>query len=82
MTFYLFGTPDEELRLKSFSSTSRGARSVIRIEIETSSPWRLGSTLEALAEIQKGQCAKPEKPRPKARPLALPPPPDISSTGN
>lgn len=76
MTFRLFGLLEERLRLKSFSSTSRGTRMTIRIEIETSDPLDFGFALQALTEVQRGQRAKPEKPKPqsKAKPLALPVP--------
>lgn len=73
MTFYLWDTPTAELRLKSYSSISRGEKMTIKIEIETSDPYEFGHALQRLAEIQKGQRAKPE-PKAKAKPLALPPP--------
>ncbi|WP_353429470.1 hypothetical protein [Paracoccus denitrificans] len=78
MTFRLFGLPEAELRLKSFSSSSRGTRMTIRIEVETSDPFEFGYALRNLAEVQKGQRAKPKKtkptPKPKVKPLALPAP--------
>lgn len=76
MTFYLFGKHDEALRLKSYASSSRGTKMTIRIEIETSDPFAYGYALGQLAEVQKGQRTKPEKPKPKpkAKPLALPAP--------
>lgn len=76
MTFYLFGEPDESLRLKSYTSSSRGEKMTIKIELETGDHFTLGYTLQKLAEVQKGQRAKPEKPKPKpkAKPLALPAP--------
>lgn len=78
MTFYLFGAPDEKLRLKSFSSSSNGTRGTIRITLETSSMFDLGFSLEELRNVQKGQREK-RKPEPKpkaAKPkvLALPAP--------
>ncbi|MFN3314332.1 MAG: hypothetical protein ACK46Q_12815 [Hyphomonas sp.] len=76
MHFYLFGSRDEALRLKSFSSQSRNGRHTIKIELETTSGSHLGYTLDALAQVQEGQRAQPEKPKPKtkAKPLALPAP--------
>lgn len=75
MSFYLFGTPDEALRLKAFSSVSRGGKCTIKIEIETTSPYHMGYALEQLAEVQAGQkvVAQKSAPKPKA-PLALPKP--------
>lgn len=72
MSFYLFGSPDEQLRLKSFSSTSRGGKCTIRIEIETTSPHHMGYALEELAKVQAGQRVKPAKRMTKI--LALPAP--------
>lgn len=78
MTFYLFGTPDEKLRIKSVSSSTSGGRATIRITLETSSMFDLGFALETLREAQKGQRAKPKpQPKPKAakqKLLALPAP--------
>ncbi|WP_126976504.1 hypothetical protein [Frigidibacter oleivorans] len=68
MSFHLLGAPDETLRLKSFGSTSKGAKAVIRIEIETSDMWALGHALKELAEVQAGQQLKPARPN---SPLAL-----------
>lgn len=78
MTFYLFGTPDEKLRLKALSSSSNGSKGTIRITLETSSMFDLGFALEELRNVQKGQREK-RKPEPKpkaAKPkmLALPAP--------
>lgn len=80
MSFLLLGLPEAELRLKSFSSSSRGTRMTIRIEVETSDPLDFGFALQALTEVQRGQRAKPEKPKPLALPapqLALPRPEDM-----
>lgn len=80
MTFRIFGLPEETLRVKSFSSSTKGTKGVIRIEIETSDLFELGFTLRTLDEVQKGQRRKPEpkpKPKPKAEKptlLALPAP--------
>lgn len=76
MSFYLFGTPDEALRLKSFSGASRSGKMVIRIEVETADAWTFAYNLERLAEVQTGQRTKPKpapKP-PKKAALALPAP--------
>lgn len=74
--FFLTDTPDAKLRLKSYSGSSRGGKHVIKIELETTDAFTFGYELEKLAEVQAGQRAKPEKtkPKPKAKPLALPAP--------
>lgn len=74
MTFYLFGTPDCSLRLKSYSATTKGGKSTLRIEIETSDPHELAYALNELASVQAGQKAPKPEPKPKARMLALPAP--------
>lgn len=74
--FSIYGDPDAEMRLKSFTGTSKNGKSVIRIEIECSTPWRFGYALEELGKVQDGQKPKkapPKKPA-KAKALALPPP--------
>lgn len=76
MSFFLVDEPDSKLRLKSFSASARGGKSTIKIEVETDDPFELGYTLKSLAEVQKGQRAKP-KPKAKAKPLALPAPGDF-----
>lgn len=73
MTFYIFDSPDEELRIKSFSSSTKGEKGTIRIEIECSDLDHLGYALRSLANTQKAQRAKPEKPK-RENPKALPPP--------
>lgn len=79
MTFLVSGDPNSAVRIKSFSSSTRGEKSTIRIELECSDLWELGFTLRALAETQKAQREKPapppkpEKPR-RQQPLALPAP--------
>lgn len=76
MSFYLQGSPDAKLRLKSFGASSKGARSTIRIELETDDAFELGYALQSLAQVQQEQ--KPVKPAPKqqtkAKQLALPAP--------
>lgn len=76
MSFYLFGDPDESLRLKSYSGTSRVGMNIIKIEIAVDDPALFGFALADLAKVQDGQRAKPQKPKPqsKAKPLALPAP--------
>ena len=76
MTFYLFGTPDEQLRLKNVSSSTRNGKGVLKIEIETDSLDHLSWAVRDLEEVRKRQRAKPEKPKPqpKPKPLALPAP--------
>lgn len=73
MSFYLFGESNEKLRLKSVSSSLRGNKSVIKIELETSDPFEFGHALQSLAKVQAGQRARPSKPKP-SKPLALPAP--------
>lgn len=79
MTFLVSGDPNSAVRIKSFSSSTRGEKSTIRIELECSDLWELGFTLRALVETQKSQREKPapppkpEKPK-RQQPLALPAP--------
>ena len=73
MSFLLMGRHDAKLRLKSFSVSSRGVKTTIRIEVEVDDPFELGYALQSLAEVQKSQRTKPA-PEPKAKPLALPKP--------
>lgn len=68
--FVLHGNYSEKLRIKSFSSSSRGGKSTIKIEVETEDPFELGYALQKLSEVQKGQRTKP----PARKPLALPKP--------
>mgnify|MGYP001240535170 CR=1 FL=1 len=68
MGFYIFGEPTEKLRLKSFSASVRGAKAILKIEIETDDMSRLGFALQELGEVQKGQRVK------TPRRLALPAP--------
>jgi hypothetical protein len=72
--FYLHGDPDAQLRLKAFSSSSRGGRFSIRIEVETDDPAKFGFALADLVEVQKGQKAKPAPKKPAQKLLALPAP--------
>lgn len=65
--------------LKSYSAATKGAKSVVKIEIETSDHYDLGCLLRELAAIETAQKAskapqrKPAAPK-AARPLALPSP--------
>lgn len=77
MSVYIFDNPDSHLKIKSFSSSTRGERATIRIELETDLDW-LSFILKELAETQKAQRQKP-RPAQKAKPakpklLALPAP--------
>ena len=72
MSFYLSGEPEESLRLKSFSSSSRGGKATIRIELETSDFDDLGYALRMLVSVQDGQKRKPKA----VTRLALPKPED------
>ena len=76
--FHISGDPESPLKIKSFSSTTRGEKATIRLEIDITDLSWLGYTLKELAEVQKEQRRKP-KPAPKAKPakqkmLALPAP--------
>lgn len=66
---------DEHSRLKSYSASTKGSKSVVRIEIEVDEPGALGYLLLELGEIEREQKAaeKPAKPKKQAR-LALPAP--------
>jgi len=66
---------DSELSsLKSFSAASKGTRSVVRIEIETSDPHELGYILHQCASAQATARPKPPAPRAAAKKkLAAPP---------
>lgn len=68
--FAISGDYASKLRIKSFSSSSRGGKSTIKIEVETEDPFELGYALQKLSEVQKGQRTKP----PARKPLALPKP--------
>lgn len=76
MSFYLFGNPDEQLRLKNVSSSTRNGKGIIKIEIEADSLEHLAWAIRDLEEVRKGQRARPEKPKqqPKSKLLALPAP--------
>lgn len=79
MTFWLDSDHTARLRLKSFSATATAGKSTIRIVLETDDPYELGDALRRLADVQKGQRAKPSK-APKTSPLALPAPSDAASS--
>lgn len=77
MSFYLFGHPDEKLRLKAFSGNARDGKMLLKIEIEAADVFHFGYALAELAEVKKGQSAKPErakKPRAAPQTPALPAP--------
>lgn len=78
MSIYIFDDPECHLRIKSFSSTTRGEKATIRIELDVSDLSWLGYTLKELAKTQKAQRQKPKAaPKPKvatSRLLALPAP--------
>lgn len=66
----------DALILKSYTATTRGAKSTIRIEIETEDTYELGYLLRELGEAQQKQRAgaQAKKAAKARRPLALPPP--------
>lgn len=53
--FMLSDRPDTALRLKSFSSATRGEKATIKIEIETTDMWALAGALKDLGDVQRGQ---------------------------
>ena len=78
MTIHIWDDPECHLKIKSFSSSTRGEKASIRIDLDVTDLEWLGYTLRELAKTQKAQRQKP-KPAPKAKPakpkmLALPAP--------
>lgn len=67
----LYLEPDSPIRLKSFTSASRGGKATIRIELETADMSQFGYFLQSLGRLQQEQKVPP--PKPKTR-LALPKP--------
>ena len=71
-----------EARLKSFTSSSKsGSRSIVKIEIEVSDPFRLGALLQDLEQILREQAADdktsapaPKRASPRRRAIASQPP--------
>lgn len=78
MSFYLFGRPDEPMRLKSYSAVTKAGKTVLKIELESTDAWAVAHALTELAQVQAGQRSKPKSERaPKkatAKVLALPAP--------
>ena len=68
----------DDANLKTYSAASKGGKSTIKIEIETTDHFELAYMLRQLGEIEAAQKA-PKKPEPAAKkaekPLALPAPP-------
>lgn len=68
---------DQHSRLKSYSAAVKGAKSVVRIEIECDEPGSLGYLLKGLGDIQREQELKTQqekaakKAAANAKPLAL-----------
>lgn len=69
MALYL--EPFSTIRLKSFSSSTRGGKAVIKIELETEDMHDLGYELERLKHLQASQAAESKR---KTTRLALPKP--------
>lgn len=70
---------NDHMRLKSYSASTKGAKSLVRIDIEVNDPGRLGFLLEDLGRIEQEQAAKVKAEKEAARksskkPLMLPPP--------
>lgn len=49
---------NDHMRLKSYSASTKGAKSLVRIDIEVNDPGRLGFLLEDLGRIEREQAAK------------------------
>lgn len=70
------------MRLKSFSSMTKGTKGTVKIEVEIDDLWNMGYFLRGLAELeaeQKAKAAEARKPKAKPEPrkqrqLALPAP--------
>jgi len=69
---YFMLASDGPLRLKAVSSSTRGSKATIRIEIETTDFEEMGYALNSLARLQRAQM--PQKAKPRQRFLALPAP--------
>lgn len=71
---------NDHMRLKSYSASTKGAKSLVRIDIEVNDPGRLGFLLEDLGRIEQEQTAKAKAEKEAARKaskksqLALPAP--------
>lgn len=74
MKDYIWLNPKHD-RLRCYSASVKGAKSVVKIEIECDEPGSLGYLLEQLREIDRDQkaAAAPKRPTKKAQ-LALPAP--------
>ena len=73
----LYLDPEGRVRLKSFSSATRGTKGVIKIEIETDDLSELGFFLSSLSRLQEQQKLEAELRRKavkKPKLLALPAP--------
>ena len=67
---------DHHSRLKSYSATTRGRKSVVRIEVECGEPSSLGFLLEECGNIQRRQdedaiAAKKALKASRAKPLMI-----------
>ena len=71
----LYLEPFSTIRLKSFTSTTKGGKAVIRIELETEDMHDLGYELERLKKLQADQAAEGKR---KTSRLALPKPEALS----
>lgn len=58
MSFYLFGKPDEALRLKNVTSATRNGKGTLKLEIETDSLDHLAWAVRDLEAVRKGQNLK------------------------
>lgn len=70
---------NDHMRLKSYSASTKGSKSLVRIDIEVNDPGRLGFLLEDLGNIEREQAAKAKAEKEAARKppkkqLALPAP--------
>lgn len=69
---YISNDAEDRVRLKKYSSTSCGEKSLLKIEIEIDDPFHLAHLLRNLGDLTRAQkqAAKPKTPRQ----LALPAP--------
>lgn len=74
--FMLSGGLEERLRLKSFTSTSRGAKTTLKIELVSDDPYAVAYALQQLAAIEEAQkpAKAPARRSQKSKQLALPAP--------
>lgn len=55
MTFTLYGTPTEQMRLVAFGAEMRNGKRTVTIEIEAASAYHVSYALESLERVADGQ---------------------------